>query len=298
MWFSSVPKEDFQRYLSINARLEQAYWLATDLREQADSDFLNSKKTQSTRDDQEKEINLLLENEEQIAKLGDITQPIARLTQDEVNRYVYLSVLTADQALLDKAVMRREDSYLVSFEGMLDAEVEYLDQYLELIGMDIPEAIDAKGIKEFEQGIGKLHFFNGEEDISLVVKEAITNFRRSYKRYQRHQDCIEAYVTELSSKLDFKDDLSKKTFKEQIKNHWKKILSCGSGLALAGHNYTNSLFLVRTRSGEYESGFGGKFIYTSEKLLKERQQHLLALQRLIINSSIGVKDIKMELGVK
>ena len=44
MWFSSVPKEDFQRYLLIHARQEQAYWLATDLREQADSDFLNSKK--------------------------------------------------------------------------------------------------------------------------------------------------------------------------------------------------------------------------------------------------------------
>ena len=238
MWFSSVPKEDFQRYLSINARLEQAYWLATDLREQADSDFLNSKKTQSTRDDQEKEINLLLENEEQIAKLGDITQPIARLTQDEVNRYVYLSVLTADQTLLGKSVMRREDSDLVRFEGMLDAEVEYLDHYLELIGMDTPEAIDAKGIKEFEQGIGKLHFFNGEEDVSLVVKEAITYFRRSYKRYQRHQDCIGAYVTELSSKLDHRSNLSKRGFEDQIKTHWKDILACGSGLALAGHNYT------------------------------------------------------------
>ena len=289
MWFSSVPKEDFQRYLLIHARQEQAYWLATDLREQADSDFLNSKKTQSTRDDQEKEINLLLENEEQIAKLGDITQPIARLTQDEVNRYVYLSVLTADQTLLGKAVMRREDSDLVSFEGMLDAEVEYLDQYLELIGMDTPEAIDAKGIKEFEQGIGKLHFFNGEEDVSLVVKEAITYFRRSYKRYQRHQDCIGAYVTELSSKLDHRSNLSKRGFEDQIKTHWKDILACGSGLALAGHNYANSFFLVRTRSGEYESGVGGKFIYTSEKVLKERQQHLLALQRLIINSSTLLK---------
>ena len=55
MWFSSVPKKDFQRYLLIHARQEQAYWLATDLQEQADSDFLNSKRTQSTRDDQEKE---------------------------------------------------------------------------------------------------------------------------------------------------------------------------------------------------------------------------------------------------
>ena len=298
MWFSSVPKKDFQKYLLIHARQEQAYWLATDLREQADSDFLNSKKTQSTRDDQEKEINLLLENEEQIAKLGDITQPIARLTQDEVNRYVYLSVLTADQALLGKAVMSREDSYLVSFEGMLDAEVEYLDQYLELIGMDTPEAIDAKGMKELEEGMGKLGFFNREEDFSSVVKEAIAYFRKSYKTYQTHEDCIEAYVTELSSKLDFKDDLSKRALEDQIKTHWKGILICGSGLALAGHKYTNSLFSVRSRIGEYETAFEAKFFHTLETLGKERQQHLLALQRLIINSSIGVKDIKMELGVK
>ena len=32
-------------------------------------------------------------------------------------------------------------------------------------------------------------------------------------------------------------------FEDQIKTHWKDILACGSGLALAGHNYTNSLYL-------------------------------------------------------
>lgn len=292
MWFSSVPKEDFQRYLSINARQEQAYWLATDLREQADSDFPNSKKNQSTRDDQEKEINLLLENEEQIAKLGDITQPIARLTQDQVHRSAYLNVLTADQTLLGREVIAREDSNLVSYEGMLDAEVEYIEQYLELIGMDIPEAIDAKGIKEFEQGIGKLGFFNSEEDVPLMVKEAISHFRKSYKTYQTHQDCIEAYVTEVSSKLDFKDDLSKRAFEDQVKTHWKGILACGSGLALARHKYTNSLFPDRSNIGEYETDFEATFIYTSEKLGKERQQRLLALQRLNLEAISYKKECK------
>ena len=284
MWFSSVPKEDFQRYLSINARQEQAYWLATDLREQADSDLLNSKKYQSARDDQEKEINLLLENEEQIAKLGDITQPIARLSQDQLHRSVYLNVLTADQTLLGREVMAREDSDLVSYEGMLDAEVEYIDQYLGLIGTDTPESIDAKGMKELEEGIGKIGFFGNEENLSTAVEEGFSHFSESYETYQTNQECIEAYVTELSSKLDFKDDISKRTFEDQVKTHWKKILSCGSRMALAGHKYTNSLVQIGLSSGEYDTQLEEFFIETSERLGKARQQHLLALQRLILDS--------------
>ena len=129
MWFSSVPKEDLQSYLLIHARHEQAYWLASDLFAEVNSVSSKFKKNNSFREKEEKEINLLLENEKQIVRLGNITQPIARLTQDHVLRLTYLYELAADQALVGREAITREDSNLVSYEGMLDAEVKYIDQF-------------------------------------------------------------------------------------------------------------------------------------------------------------------------